>query len=695
MKTAKDLLRRAVVAAIIVGCQSYCLSVNLLPASGFSLLFCIAVSLAVFAVALGLMQCKIKIVLLAIAAVLAAVVLASLVLLIFYFETALMIFDALSTFFYNAAQSIFGYALLNADYYLIALVFYVIVLVVPYVILSLKLDVSAFVMLWSLIFLVGEYFIFSLMSGWFLFLYMFGLILQFIRFLNLTYRQRSSGLSASVPYFTVGVITAGIACLVALSNPAPLKFIKEFVNTQRATNALRADTQSRLSNLSDSFYIGTGEYMKITTTHFAYLRGATFDQYNSSSWQRTSGGKKQTNGADSYREFSQTLEMHDIGYITAEISVEMTSQSKSLFVPLYSIVTLDSDNDIYMNQEGDLFTTPMLSSGAKYYIEMVMPAVDSSNFFSVLTSKSAGMRETRYLDIPQTLPDRVYQLSDLLTQDVASDYEKAKEIESFLRTEYEYTLEPISKPPHQDYVDFFLFDSKQGFCTHYASAMVMLLRAADIPCRYVTGYILQPSESDLQQIPDYMREKVPFVEGQPYTFIINKKNSHSWVEVYFEDFGWVAFEPTAGYSTSSGDAYEYKSKDVQLPGGDSRVEHTEQPQSSNLPFYVATFLIVTALALICIRVTRKRRLSNRYQILHMWGKIKRLYRKEQKKQNAATRNLTVREFANIIRDETLLRAAEIYEICVYSSNPYPHDYVDEMKAVYRELRSKKKGSKPL
>lgn len=79
----------------------------------------------------------------------------------------------------------------------------------------------------------------------------------------------------------------------------------------------------------------------------------------------------------------------------------------------------------------------------------------------------------------------------------------------------------------------------------------------------------------------------------------------------------------------------------------------------------------------------------------MWGKIKRLYRKEQKKQNAATRNLTVREFANIIRDETLLRAAKIYEICVYSSNPYPHDYVDEMKAVYRELRSKKKGSKPL
>jgi len=184
------------------------------------------------------------------------------------------------------------------------------------------------------------------------------------------------------------------------------------------------------------------------------------------------------------------------------------------------------------------------------------------------------------------------------------------------------------------------------------------------------------------------------VEGQPYTFIINKKNSHAWVEVYFEDFGWVTFEPTAAYSISSSNAYEYKSKDVQLPSGERRVEHTKQPQSINLPFLVAASLIVTVLALICIRVTRKRRLSDKYQILHMWGKIKRLYRKGKKKQNAATRNLTVREFAGFIRDETLLRAAEIYEICVYSSNPYPHDYVDEMKAVYRELRSKKKGSKP-
>ena len=695
MKTTKDLFRRAIAAVIIVGCQSYCLSVNLLHASNFGLLFCIAVSLIVFAAALGLMHCKIKTVLLVIAAILAAVVLASLVMLIYYYETALIIFNSLSMFFNNAVQSIFGYAVLSAEYYLIALVFFVIVLSIPYIILSLKRDVSAIVVLWSLIFLVGEYFIFSLTSDWFLFLYMFGLILQFIRFLNPTYRQQSSGSSDFVLYFALGTLIAGISCLIALSSPAPLKFIKDFVNADHSLYAQRADSQRRLSDLSDSFYKGTGVFMKATSTHYAYLRGATFDQYNSSSWKRTNGGKEQTDGADSYREFSQTLEMYGIDYDTAEITVEMTSASKSLFVPLYSIVSLDSDNDIYMNQEGDLIISPILSPGDVYNIEMVVPAADSSNYFSVLTSKSAGMREERYLEIPQTLPDRVYQLSELLTEDAASDYEKAKVIESFLRSEYEYTLEPIPKPPHQDYVDFFLFDSKQGFCTHFASAMVMLLRASDIPCRYVTGYILQPTVSEEQQIPDYMREEIPFAEEPPYTFVINKKNSHAWVEVYFEDFGWVPFEPTSAYSILSNNVYEYKSKDIQLPSSEEKVEHTQQPQSRNFPYLLAVFLFLTALALIGILVARKRRLSDRYQILHMWGKIKRLYRKEQKKQNEETRNLTAREFADTVRDETLLRAAEIYEICAYSSTPYPHDYVDKMKAVYRELRSNKRRRKHL
>ena len=694
MKTAKDLLRRAIAAAVIVGCQAYCLSVNLLPASGFGLLFCIAVSLVVFAAAIGLMHCKIKTVLLVIAALFAAVVLAFLVLLIYYFETVLMIFNALSMFFLNVFQSIFGYTALSADYYLVVLVLFVIVLSLPYVILSLKRDVSTFVVLWSLVFLVGQYFIFALVSGWFLFLYMFGLVLQFIRFLNPTYRQHSSGSSATILYFAIGAIAAGIACMVAISSPAPFKSIKDFVNTDRSPYAQRADSQRRLSNLSDSFYKGTGVFMKVTSTQFAYLRGATYDQYNSSSWKRTSGGREQTDGADSYLEFTQTLDMYDIDYTTAEISVEMTSQSKSLFVPPYSIVTLDRDNNIYMNEEGDLITGSMLSSGDKYTIEMVVPAVDSSNYFSVLTSKSAGMREPRYLDIPQTLPERVYQLSAFLTKDASSDYEKAKLIESFLRTEYEYTLEPISKPPQQDYVDFFLFDSKQGFCTHYASAMVMLLRAADIPCRYVTGYILQQSENEEMQIQEIRRKKIPFAEKPPYTFIVNKKNSHAWVEVYFEDFGWVIFEPTSAYSISNSDAYEYTSEDIQLPIVEEKVEHTQQPQPNNSPFLVAALLIAATLALVFILATRRRRKSDRYQILHIWGKIKRLYHKEQKKQNAETKALTMREFAGIISDETLLRAAELYEICVYSSHPYPHIYVDEMKAVYRELKSRKKGRKP-
>ena len=71
-----------------------------------------------------------------------------------------------------------------------------------------------------------------------------------------------------------------------------------------------------------------------------------------------------------------------------------------------------------------------------------------------------------------------------------NNYEKAKIIESYLSTQYTYTLTPPEKPANEDFVEYFLFETNQGFCTHYASSMVMLLRSIGIPCRYVTGYIL-------------------------------------------------------------------------------------------------------------------------------------------------------------------------------------------------------------
>src|SRR5215212_2301534 len=80
---------------------------------------------------------------------------------------------------------------------------------------------------------------------------------------------------------------------------------------------------------------------------------------------------------------------------------------------------------------------------------------------------------------------------------------------------------------NQDVVDYVLFESREGYCEYYASAMAVLLRAEGIPSRVVGGYFPAPYDAN---------------EGG---HLYREKNAHLWVEVFFPGYGWIPFEPTA------------------------------------------------------------------------------------------------------------------------------------------------------
>ncbi len=116
-------------------------------------------------------------------------------------------------------------------------------------------------------------------------------------------------------------------------------------------------------------------------------------------------------------------------------------------------------------------------------------------------------------------------------RDTANNYEKAKAIEQyFAQNNFTYTLSPGSFDKSGDFVDQFLFDNKKGYCTYYATAMAVLLRCAGIPSRYVEGYVL------------------PSKEQGSDVYKVTGKQSHAWVEAYFEGLGWLQFEPTIAYT---------------------------------------------------------------------------------------------------------------------------------------------------
>jgi hypothetical protein len=96
-----------------------------------------------------------------------------------------------------------------------------------------------------------------------------------------------------------------------------------------------------------------------------------------------------------------------------------------------------------------------------------------------------------------------------------------------VRTTIAYREDIEAPPDGQDVVDFVLFESREGYCEYYASAMAVLLRAEGIPTRVVGGYYPAPYDAD---------------EGGN---LYREKNAHLWVEVFFPEFGWIPFEPTA------------------------------------------------------------------------------------------------------------------------------------------------------
>lgn len=142
-----------------------------------------------------------------------------------------------------------------------------------------------------------------------------------------------------------------------------------------------------------------------------------------------------------------------------------------------------------------------------------------------------------YLQLPASLPARVGRLAQDITAGKASSYDKAKAIEQYLRNNYRYEIENVPLPgPDQDFVDQFLFDSKQGYCDHFSSAMVVLARSAGLPARWVKGFT--EGEQDSSFTSDNDNKK----------YVIRNKNAHSWAEVYIPGTGWLPFEPTASFS---------------------------------------------------------------------------------------------------------------------------------------------------
>ncbi|UOK64301.1 transglutaminase-like domain-containing protein [Paenibacillus sp. OVF10] len=191
----------------------------------------------------------------------------------------------------------------------------------------------------------------------------------------------------------------------------------------------------------------------------------------------------------------------------------------------------------------DSATLWLASSGddkiVKNYSADVMVPVATAEQLRLLEETNKGkdpaaIRRT-YLQLPASLPGRVQTLAKEIIQGSETRYDAVQAVKTYLAAHAEYTLDTRMPPRGTDFVDDFLFVTRQGYCNHFSTAMIVLLRSEGIPARWVKGFGSGMADPDV-----------------PSQYVISQGDAHSWVEVYFPGAGWMPFEATPGFTMAQG-----------------------------------------------------------------------------------------------------------------------------------------------
>lgn len=162
------------------------------------------------------------------------------------------------------------------------------------------------------------------------------------------------------------------------------------------------------------------------------------------------------------------------------------------------------------------------TAGLEYEVSSTVPEPSREEIEAATAGTNPPGDEA--LIVPEGLDADVVTLTETVTADATTDGQKALAIQSFLRSEeFAYSLSAPDTAGMDDISDFLLVD-RSGYCIHFAAGMITMARLQGIPARMAIGFTPGTRDGD--------------------EWVVTTHNMHSWPELYFEDLGWVPFEPT-------------------------------------------------------------------------------------------------------------------------------------------------------
>ena len=263
-----------------------------------------------------------------------------------------------------------------------------------------------------------------------------------------------------------------------------------------------------------------------------YLRGLAYDEYNGRSWSHSGTRQRSLNlvadgtflvrppGSHPIDSPSETIRQ-DILLETLDTSVLFAAPFAELVSGEFLTVQVDAMSGLHLPFPP--------SSRIRYSVISHVPqfVVNDRSASSLAYPDSIRFH---YLQVPMGL-EQVADLAHRVTQRAATPFEQTQAIQQHLLESYRYSLESeVATLNHP--LEEFLFTRKTGYCEHYATAMVVMLRTVGIPARLVTGFLA----TEWNEYGGY--------------FTVRQRDAHAWVEVYFPHSGWITMDPTPTISAA-------------------------------------------------------------------------------------------------------------------------------------------------
>jgi hypothetical protein len=307
---------------------------------------------------------------------------------------------------------------------------------------------------------------------------------------------------------------------------------------------------SNVVEVSDSFSYNNIQVLEVKTNHVRYLKGDVYEIYNEGSWRK---GESVPNLVYDSLLTSTVYDKvdYDAYYMTEDTEVVINNfETDQIFINAYGTYENyfpDNMSILYDPIRKTYRTESVLTTADTYSFQSVLPKYGTRSLTALISAYANQTIDDDFYILAGQMPEGMDRLEDLAAEVVTgydNKYDQALAIERYLKENYTYNESPEERRDRDDPVENFLFNSKEGFCQHFASSMILMLRSVDIPARYVTGFYINHIE--IEDIMDYTN---PYFENERLLSgyqLVYDSDAHAWVEAYFPEIGWVHFEPTPG-----------------------------------------------------------------------------------------------------------------------------------------------------